>query len=253
MIPSKRREFIYSYLYQNKIASIDDLCRELSVSHMTVRRDIKVLDNEKKVIVVAGGVQLNPCLKENLPFCIKSTLGDEAKKAVASAAYEMIKDGDSVYLDTGTNVHELAYALTKGKAITVVTNDFITASFLMTVPSIDLYHCGGRVNKESHSSTGKYACQMVRDMNFNLAFISNNSWDSRRGLSTPHEEKVNLKQEAMRSAESSVLLCDSSKYGKYGMYSICRLSDFDAIITDTGLSPDERKAIMETGVELIEV
>lgn len=88
----------------------------------------------------------------------------------------MIKDGDSVYLDACTNVHEIACALTKGKAITVVTNDFFIASFLMTVPSIDLYHCGGRGNKESHSSAGKYACQMDRGMNFNLAFTSNNSW-----------------------------------------------------------------------------
>ena len=55
----------------------------------------------------------------------------------------MIKDGDSVYLDAGAIVRELAFTLAKGKAITVVTNDFITASFLMTVPDIDLYHCGG--------------------------------------------------------------------------------------------------------------
>lgn len=253
MIPAKRREFIFSYLHQHKIASIEALCDELSVSHMTIRRDIKVLEDEKKVEAVAGGVQLNPYLKEELPFSIKTTLGNDAKKAIAEAAYNIISDGDSVYLDAGTTVHELAYALAKSKAITVVTNDFITASFLMTIQDIDLYHCGGRVIKQNHSSTGKYACNMIQDMNFDLAFISNNSWDSVRGISTPHEEKVALKREVMKSAERSILLCDSSKYGKYGMYSICPLSNFDSVITSKGLSVNERKAIKETGVELFEV
>lgn len=252
MIPAKRREFIYSYLHQHKIASIEALCEELAVSHMTVRRDIKVLVEDGRVEAVAGGVQLSSCQKEELPFKIKMTLGHDAKKGIAREAAGLIQDGDSVFLDAGTTVHELAYLL-RGKKLTVVTNDFKTASFLMTVSDVDLYHCGGRVNKENGSSTGKYACQMVKEMNFDLAFISSSAWDVTRGVSTPHDEKVNLKQEVMRSADRSVLLCDSTKYGKYGMYSICRLSDMDFIITDNGLKSSDRLAVREKGIELIEV
>ena len=79
MIPEQRRDFIYRYVHEKNAASFNELAELMSVSHMTVRRDIQLLEEEGKVIAINGGVKLNNLLKSELPWREKAELHHEVK------------------------------------------------------------------------------------------------------------------------------------------------------------------------------
>lgn len=91
MIPEQRRDFIYRYVHEKNVASFNELAELMSVSHMTVRRDIQLLEEEGKVITINGGVKLNNQLKLELPWREKAELHHDIKRDMGQLAAMLIE------------------------------------------------------------------------------------------------------------------------------------------------------------------
>ena len=248
MIPSERRDFIYRYLHEYQTVSISSLVDLMNVSHMTVRRDISALEEEGKVISISGGARLNDALHQELSWNEKARLHYQSKREIGRFAASLVEDGQVVYLDAGTTTFEIARVLGERFNLTIVTNDFSIVQYLIGKPQLNLFHTGGKVDKRNHSSTGNIAAMMLKSLNIDVAFISTSSWDFEHGVSTPHEEKVLLKQTLLEISRRSILVSDSSKFGKYGMFRVCSLEQFDDIICDAHLPKDIIKKLQEINI-----
>ncbi|AKL41168.1 DeoR/GlpR family DNA-binding transcription regulator [Serratia marcescens] len=250
MIPSERRDYIYRYVHEYQLASISALSELMSVSHMTVRRDIRVLEEQGKVVSVSGGVRLSEALRQELAYCEKAQLHHRHKREIGKYAAGLVEDGQVVYLDAGTTTFEIARSLAERFNLTVVTNDFSIIQHLMNRPQLSLFHTGGQVDQRNYSCVGNSAAMLLRSLNIDVAFISTSSWDLEHGLSTPHEEKVLVKQALLEVARRRVLVSDSSKYGKYGMFRVCPLEALSDIICDAALPPEAQQLLRERGLQL---
>ncbi|REF27081.1 DeoR family transcriptional regulator [Xenorhabdus cabanillasii] len=250
MSPTERRDFIYRHLHEHRTVSISILVELLNVSHMTVRRDIRALEDEGKVISISGGVQLNDSLRQELPWSEKALINHTYKRLLGRYAASLVKDGQIVYLDAGTTTFEIAQVLAERFNLTIVTNDFSITQYLMNKPQLNLFHTGGQVDKRNYSCVGNTAAMVLRTLNIDIAFISTSSWDLKHGISTPHEEKVFVKQTILEIARRKILISDSSKYGKYGMFHICSLSDLNDIVCDGQLPISEQEKLQENGLKL---
>ncbi|CAG9409986.1 DeoR/GlpR family DNA-binding transcription regulator [Providencia sp. PROV188] len=250
MIPSERRDFIYRYVYEHQTVSINDLVGLMNVSHMTVRRDIRMLEEEGKVVGISGGVRLNDALRQELPWSEKARLHHQTKREIGQFASSLVEDGQVVYLDAGTTTFEIARVLGERFNLTIVTNDFSIMQYLMNKSQLNLYHTGGQVDKRNHSCVGNTAAAMLQTLNVDIAFISTSSWDLQHGVSTPHEEKVQIKQTLLDVARRCVLVSDSSKFGKYGMFRVCPLDQLHDIICDQHLPSDVVQRILEKNIKL---
>ncbi|MDS7906255.1 DeoR/GlpR family DNA-binding transcription regulator [Klebsiella pasteurii] len=252
MIPEQRRDFIYRYVHEKNAASFNELAELMSVSHMTVRRDIQLLEEEGKVIAINGGVKLNNLLKSELPWREKAELHHDVKRKMGQLAAMLIEPGQTLYLDAGTSLFEVAKAVAASRCfnLTVVTNDFSISHYLMDMPHITLYHTGGLVDQRNRSSIGKSAASFLRTINIDVAFLSSSSWDTERGMSTPREGKASVKEAVLTVSRRRVLVCDSSKFGKYGMFHICGLEQLTDIVSDNRLPEDAQHTIASQGVKL---
>lgn len=250
MIPSERQDFIYRYVYENGTASITDLVEMMNVSHMTIRRDIQRLEHEGKVVIVSGGIKLNDILRHEMRYSDKALIHHRAKQMIGKVGADLVHDGHVVYVDAGTTTFELAKVLGEKFNITVITNDFSISQYLMNKAQINLFHTGGQVDKRNFSSVGISAANFIKTLNIDIAFISSSSWDAQRGVSTPYEEKAIVKQAVIDVSSKRVLVTDSSKYGKYGLYSICPLNKMDVIITDSYLPVSAQEIIKKQDIEL---
>ncbi|CDL81676.1 DeoR/GlpR family DNA-binding transcription regulator [Xenorhabdus szentirmaii] len=250
MSPPERRDFIYRYLHEHQTVSISTLVESLCVSHMTVRRDIRVLEEEGKVMCIAGGVQLNDALRQELPWNEKAHIHHRHKKAIGKYAASLVEDGQVVYLDAGTTTFEIAQVLAERFNLTIVTNDFSIAQYLMDKPQLNLFHTGGQVDKRNYSCVGNSAAMVLRTLNVDIAFISTSSWDLKHGISTPYEDKVLVKQTLLEIARRKILISDSSKYGKYGMFRVCPLSSLNDIICDGQLPISAQQQLQELSLKL---
>ncbi|MFC7610477.1 DeoR family transcriptional regulator [Teichococcus aestuarii] len=248
MIPAERQNLIVSRLESRGVLSIAELTELLGVSHMTVRRDLQQLERAGRVTTVAGACS---CRRRSSPSprTAKARLRHGEKVAIGRLAAAMVRPGAVVYLDAGTTTLEIAHALAGRDDISVVTNDFVIASHLMRNAACRLYHTGGEVERENRSCVGDPAAEAVRRFNFDIAFISTSSFGM-RGVSTPSENKVAVKRAIVQSADESVLVTDSTKYGKLGTFNAVPLEALSAIVTDAGLPDTVRDAIRRAGITL---
>ncbi|MCU5774821.1 DeoR/GlpR family DNA-binding transcription regulator [Erwiniaceae bacterium BAC15a-03b] len=252
MIPDQRRDFIYRYVHEKNVASFNELAELMNVSHMTVRRDIQLLEEEGKVVAINGGVKLNNLLKIELPWREKALLHHEVKRNMGALAAMLIEPGQTLYLDAGTSLFEVAKAVAASNCfnLTVVTNDFSISHYLMDMPHITLYHTGGLVDQRNRSCLGKSAASFPRTINIDVAFLSSSSWDLERGMSTPSEGKASVKEAVLNVSRRRVLVSDSSKFGKYGMFHICALDRLTDIICDQQLPFNVQQEITLLAIKL---
>ncbi|USE36209.1 DeoR/GlpR family DNA-binding transcription regulator [Endozoicomonas sp. SCSIO W0465] len=249
MIPAERQRAIIALLGSEKVISFNKLADQLAVSHMTIRRDITSLEAQGKVVSVSGGVQLSETLMHEPSHDAKRSLHHGEKVAIGRKAAELIAKESCIYLDAGTTTLEVAHHISQRDDLLVVTNDFMIISFLMNNSGCELYHTGGRVDRKNKSCVGDKAARMLKSINIDLAFVSTSSWDQ-RGITTPSEDKVLVKQAIVNAALKSVLVSDSSKYGRMATFNAIALERFDSIISDSSLSETGCIEVQKRGITL---
>ncbi|GAB2623267.1 DeoR/GlpR family DNA-binding transcription regulator [Pseudactinotalea suaedae] len=251
MIPDQRRDELLRMLRETNVLSVRELTESLGVSHMTVRRDIEVLERAGRVHSVPGGVRLASHLGLEPARLEKETVDVAHKSTMARVAAEMVAEDMTVYLDAGTTLLAMVPHLLQRKRLTVVTNDFGTLLELVDAEQIDVIHTGGLLDHRNRSSVGRLAAGTMRQLNVDIAFLSSSSWDAARGVTTPHEAKVDVKRAALDVAERSVLVAGSIKYGLFATHRVAEVSELDVILTDDALPPSAASAIRERGTELL--
>jgi len=250
MIPDQRRELLLRHLREHVVLSVHQLTDLLGVSHMTVRRDIAALERDGRAVSVPGGVRLASSIHSEPSHASKAAVDRPQKDAMAAAIGATLTDDTTLYLDAGTTLLALVPYVVAHQGMTVVTNDFTVVARLAEAPHVETIHVGGRLEPENLSTVGPVAAATLARFALDIAYISSSSWDVRRGVTTPSEAKVEVKQAAMAAAARSVLVAASSKYGLFGKYRAAPLHAFDEVVTDDGLGESAAAAVRETGTTL---
>ena len=251
MIPDQRRELILRQLRQHGVLSVHQLTEMFGCSHMTVRRDISVLEQEGRAYSVPGGVRIASQVSAEPSHQLKSMVERAQKQGIARSAAELLHAGMTVYLDAGTTTLSIVPYLVALENITVITNDFPIVEALVEATHVNVIHVGGILDHPNRSSVGPLAAATLLQLSTDVAFISTSSWDLQRGLTTPSPLKVEVKRAAMQSASRTALVTTSSKYGTFGTYKIAPLERFDLIITDTSLPDAAAVRLRDANVELV--
>ncbi|WED24041.1 DeoR/GlpR family DNA-binding transcription regulator [Vibrio sp. JC009] len=250
MIPVERHRSILALLREQEVISISELTKRLQVSHMTIRRDISKLEAEGRVLSVTGGVQLSESLQNEESHDSKALQNPSEKESLSLLALKQIKDSKVIYLDAGTTILEIAKRIVNLNDLTVITNDFVIANYLISNSQCSIYHTGGKVDRANKSSVGNRAAQAIHEFNIDLAFVSTSSWNQ-RGISTPVEDKVVVKKAICDVSKACCLISDSSKYGKVAPFHAIDLERFDVIITDNNLSQHALEGLTQRGIDVL--
>ena len=251
MAPAQRRDMIIRRLRREQTLSVVQLTEIFNCSHMTVRRDIAVLEQEGLVFSVPGGVRLASQARMEPKHHHRVILEAEQKRRMAMAAAQYLKPGMVLYLDAGTTTLCLVPHITELTGMTVVTNDFSIVMALAEARHVRVIHTGGMLDHDNITGIGTLAADTLRNLATDIAFISSSSWDLHRGITTPSEAKVEVKKAAIAGASQVVLMATSSKYGTFGMYRVAGLERFDPIISDDALTADSAAGLRRSGIELI--
>ncbi|MCL6411008.1 DeoR/GlpR transcriptional regulator [Pantoea agglomerans] len=250
MIPIERHQQILALVADRGVVSIAELTERLGVSHMTIRRDVQKLEVQGAVLSVSGGVRSADRLAAEPSHLTKSALYNEEKRAIGRTAARQIPRNSCIYLDAGTTTLALAREVVDRDDLLVVTNDFMVANLLMEASQCRVIHTGGTVCRENRSCVGESAARSLRHLAIDIAFISASCWGP-RGLFTPDEDKVMVKQAVSEVSSKRVLLSDSSKYNRIATFLALPLESFDRVVTDTHLSESARELLSAGSCELV--
>lgn len=237
-----RLEKIMDYLKGHNLVTVDQLVAATEASPATIRRDLIKLDQEGVISRTHGGVTLNRFIPTQPTTLEKSQQHLAEKQAIAEQAASFVKAGDSVVLDAGTTMIELARYLTH-LPLRVITSDLHIALFLSEFKQIEVTIIGGRIDDTSQSCIGDHGRKLLQGIWPDLAFVSCNGWDLEKGITSPTEEKAALKRALIDNAQRRVLLADSSKYGAWSLFNVARLDSLTDIVTDSHLGDDIRQKL----------
>lgn len=244
MLPVERQRMILSHLAKNGNVSVIDLCNMFKVSEMTIRRDLTSLQSQGLLKRTYGGaIPTEPAFFE-ISQRAKLSMFIEEKKQIGVYCADLVKDGDVVFLDSGTTTLQIAKAL-KGRPITVLTNDLNIASELLDCHSITMFIVGGELNRENNNLLGSKAIGFFDDIRGDILFLAVEGVDENAGFTVPDLDEVPIKRRMMGSVEKVYVVSDHSKLGRNSMGIIAPIDGVTALITDSGASENILRPLQE--------
>lgn len=246
----RRHQLILDRLDHDKHIAVLDLCTSLGVSAVTIRKDLKLLEEKGLLFRTHGGASLKNPYANDRSVIEKEKISIVEKSVIAQTAANLILDNDSILIASGTTVQALAKAINPEKVLMVVTSSLPITMELNKNKNMKVLQLGGFVRQNSFSVTGDYAVQILENMSCSKLFIGADGIDLEYGLTTSNLEEATLNQKMIASANKLIVLADSSKFGKRSFAKICALDKVDLIITDSGISTQMLKNIEEKGVSV---
>lgn len=250
MLPIERQNRIIEYLKKHATARVEELAQHLSVSPMTIRRDLEHLEQLNLLTRIFGGAVIKSDRAIETPYKDKSTVNMDVKKRIAWESVKLIRDGQIVLLDSGTTTMEIAKLLRRFNSIKVVTTDVRIAGYLAMNTAFEILCAGGQVQSRTGACIGGRAAAFLKDLDLDIAFMGTSCINNDLYLCTPSLEKAEVKQAMLRSSGQVVLVTDSSKFQKRNFVKVCHLKDLSAVITDKGLEEDVIRQIQTLDIPL---
>ncbi len=246
MTLNKRQLAILQSARQFGTIGIAELAAELAVSTETIRRDIRTLVMRGDVVKLHGAVR-HPDAGREAPFERRMRENVGAKRAIARHAAAMVRNGDSVMLDTGTTTSVLARELLVRRGLTIVTNSSDVARTLATVNGNKVYMAGGELHGDNGAAFGRSACAFVADFKVRFAIISIAAVSAEGGLMDFHLDEAEFARIVLARGERRVVLTDASKFERTALVRVAGFGDIDLVITERAPPPRLQRAITEAG------
>ena len=244
----QRRHTIMQLLQEQDEVSVEQLVQLFDISEVTIRKDLSALETNGFLLRKYGGAILMP--KE----VIDENENDELTKrklVIAKAAAERIRDHNRIIVDSGSTTAALIKQLNLKQGLVVMTNSLSVATELRALENEPtLLMTGGTWDTRSVSFQGKVAVQVLRSYDFDQLFIGADGIDLARG-STTFNELVGLSQVMAEVSREVVVMVESQKIGRKMPNLELTWQQIDVLITDTGLSEQDKQAILARGVEVI--
>jgi len=255
MLLEERRRRVLATLERKESVTVAELAATLGVSSVTVRSDLDALAAAGLLLRSHGGAVRRSDVLRDLPLHVKQTLHHPQKLRIAARAAELVEEGETVLLDSGTTTLEIARRLRVRRlgALTVITNALNIALELAATPQLRLIMLGGILRPVSLSFVGPQAVQALRGLNADRAFIGVDGLDPDHGLSTPDVLEAQLGAVMMQVARQVVIVADASKLGRRSLSVIGQLARGHVVITDQRLGRSAGRAMKARGVQVVVV
>ncbi|HVS94873.1 MAG TPA: DeoR/GlpR family DNA-binding transcription regulator [Puia sp.] len=245
-----RHQFILDQLHRDGRVNVLQLCKELKVSSVTIRKDLRLLEKKSLLFRTHGGANASNPYTIDRPVVEKEKLQSTEKEDIATVAAQLIEPNDSIIVASGTTVLALAKKIQVKESLTVVTSALNVAIELIKHPNVEVIQLGGFLRKSSSSVTGPYAQTILADFFCTKLFLGVDGIDIEMGLSTTNSMEAQLNRQMISRSQKIIVLTDSTKFGRRGFGRICGLEEVDQVITDAGIPDPYKKHLESMGIEV---
>ena len=250
-----RREKIHDLLQSKPFVSLKELEEMFpDVSAMTLRRDIEFFEERHEIIKVRGGARSMKFITSQIDESVDTRMNENvvAKELIAEKAAEYLETGCSIFIDSGSTMHQFVKYV-PNERFTFTTTDPAIALDICTLgmPSVNIV--GGRLNSDNKTVAGLQATRFLADLNIDIAFLSPSGLSARSGFTVGNYSECELKKIAVEKARLVIILMDGSKVNKSLPHTFATFEDADVLITSSPLPEDLTQMAEENGVKIIDI
>ena len=248
---AERHKFIKEQLQLNGYVRVQELADQLGVTGATVRKDLRILESQNILIRTHGSASPVKPHVMDISVDIKASQNRDKKLLIAKKAQELILPEDAIILASGSSITAFAEVLTPVNTINVVTPSLGIAVLLNEKENVKVFVLGGVMNKNSLSVRGGYTESGLVNVSCSKLFFGCDGINLETGITCSNIEEARLTTAMMKSCAQTVVLADSSKFGRRGFGKIGNIEDIDIIVTDSGIPDNMRSKIEDLGVQIL--
>ncbi|MHB1001322.1 MAG: DeoR/GlpR family DNA-binding transcription regulator [Armatimonadota bacterium] len=253
VIAAERRRRILEWIRQYGTVEVVDLAESFGVGMNTIRNDLDVLQDEGKLTRVHGGAVIIETSTPRPPYIETRSANMDDKSRIAEAALAYVPDSGAIFIGAGSTTYQLAMKLPSSRQYHVVTNSIEVAGYLAAGGFAHVDILGGSIRSDSLASDGSLATNIFDEIFWEATFMGAAAIDLQRGITTLDWSGAKWERKLIEHAGRVIVLCDSSKLGRFSHGRVGPVSLIDVLITDNAADKTFIDEIRKQGVEVIQV
>lgn len=249
----ERQEHIVRIVEDHGRARVSDLAARFGVSGVTIRKDLVILEADRRLLRAHGGAIAIDRNRSELSFDIRERLQADEKLRIGAAGAALVHEGESIVLDASTTALSVARHLkARGSwsQLTVITNGLRIASELAGHPGITVLMLGGRVRWEALSVVGQLGDGLFSRINVQKAFLGAAGFTPESGLADATDEEAQMKRSMVAAAREVIAIVDHTKWERAAFATFCPTDQIGIVLTDETAPPVMVRALSGRGVEV---
>lgn len=252
---SARLNQILSMLEETSTLSVKEIAQRLNVSEMTIRRDLKAMQQDEIIRRSHGKASLmqNSWVEtqyDNYELHSEKIRMNEEKERMGKYAASLVHEGDVFIIDTGSTTDKLAKHIPANIKTTILCYNYNVLAYLVRKPLVNIIFPGGYFHPNGQFFESPQGIKLIEEIRVNKIFISASGIHENLGITCANNYEVLTKRTALQSAQTHILLADSSKFGKIRPAYFAQLSEIDMVITDNGLPQEWKEILAGNGIDL---
>ena len=247
-IETRRSKILRQLELAGKV-SVLELSKQLCVTPVTIRSDLTELEQEGKLLRVQGGAVQVPITGEASHE--PRILHMDRKQAIGEAVAQLVRDGDTLFINSGTTSEQIAAALQIRRNLNIVTNAVNVALALGSVPTFRVLLVGGEINASYGFTHGGDAQEQLSKYQANWSILSVDGMSARGGITTHHAEEAIIDRLMSSGSQRTLVVADSSKIGRTGFSRVCECGPHLTLVTDAEADSQALEELKFQGVSVV--
>lgn len=248
---AERRKFILDNIFQNGFVRVADLAEALSVTQTTIRKDLTYLEGQGLLYRAYGSALPTTAQVMDISLNTKKLINFKKKQKIAARAVAMLQENDSIIMGAGSTLEVMAEMLKPKGRLNIVTPAVNISMAMGDMSGVSVMQLGGILYGNSLCVIGSEAKSQLENLHCSKLFFGVDGIDPEVGVTCATVEEAEQLARMMRVVNTSIVLADSSKVRYRGFSRICGCEDVDILITDSGVSDEDRKALEKAGVKVV--
>jgi DeoR/GlpR family transcriptional regulator of sugar metabolism len=250
-IKSERQEEILDIIRENNRITLAQISENFGVSEITIRRDVKMLEDMGIVRRAHGGVVYYIEPDTEASVVRRQLINPDAKRQIAQQATMLVNDGDSIFLGSGSTASYMAQYLKGHERLTITTNAVTVVQELATIANINLIVLGGLLRPSELSMIGHITEQALREVRVDKVFVGMRGIDISAGLTSDYLPEVMTDRAIMDMSGKVIILADSTKLGHIASGYVAPIERMTTLITDSKAEPELITQLQARNIEVI--
>jgi DeoR family transcriptional regulator of aga operon len=247
----ERQNQILQLVTRSQRISVTDLCTTFEVSEATARRDLETLAGQGKIQRVHGGaIALTEAPPES-PLLQRGSDQAEEKARIGQAAAALVRDGETVFLGSGTTVLEVARALRMRPSLTVITNSLPVVNVFAGLVNLNVICLGGMLRDSELSFIGHITEQSLSEVRADKVFIGTRAISLDHGLTHEYLPETMTDRAILKAGQEIIVVADHTKFGRAATVLLAPLESINTIVTDGQTRQDFLSAVENKGIRVI--
>jgi len=251
LLAEPRRMGILNWLQEEGSARVRDLSVAFNVSEPTIRQDLEKLEAEGYIVRQHGGAFLKSVPQQVQAFALHHMINMERKRKIGRAAAELVADGETIILDSGSTTSEVARNLLERQSLNIITPAINIVLMLGANPTFSLHMPGGQFKAPTLSLSGEKSAEYFHNIYAEKVFLATAAVSFDAGLTYPGLADIHLKRAMISSARKVYLVADSTKINRVSFSSLGKLEMVHHFITDDGITDEDRRKFEDLGVNVV--